>query len=267
MLAAANPLYGRFRTNLSRDPHQNVLKNVNLPAALLSRFDVMFLIIDRVDSDRDLALAKHVTYVHQNEVPPPLEFDPLSPAFMRAYISQARRIDPVVPPALASFIAEAYVEMRAREHEASLKSASSGRGVLTARQLLSILRMAQARARLRFSLEVSEEDVREAIRLVNASTASISAPDDDDLSGAKDRDFMSRIFSILRDMYVAKARGGSAAASASDSSAAIRMAELEERVTRAGFSREQLEATLADYAENNVIMVNPSRTLVDFVAA
>lgn len=59
ILAAANPVYGRYNKNLK--PHENI----NLPAALLSRFDLIFLLLDQADSENDMALAKHVASVHQ----------------------------------------------------------------------------------------------------------------------------------------------------------------------------------------------------------
>ena len=59
VLAAANPLYGRY--NLSLTPSQNI----NLPNALLSRFDLLFLLIDSAKLEQDEALARHVTYVHR----------------------------------------------------------------------------------------------------------------------------------------------------------------------------------------------------------
>lgn len=263
ILAAANPLYGRFRRNLVRDPHQNLLKNVNLPAALLSRFDLLFLILDQPNTDNDLALARHVTYVHKNNVHPPLEFEALSPAFLRAYISQARAIPAYIPEALSSYIVESYVEMRARDLQASRRASENGRGMLTPRQLLSILRMSQALARLHFRLEVAREDVDEAIRLVKASKSSILS----DPSGAEGgsgaagggggvrEDVRSRVFNLLRDMI--KTSGATS----------LKMAEVQERVTHAGFSEADLEATLREYEGLNVLHMNASRTRVDFVLA
>jgi DNA replication licensing factor MCM7 len=58
ILAAANPVYGRYNKKLS--PHDNI----NLPAALLSRFDILFLLLDTAETDRDVELARHVTQVH-----------------------------------------------------------------------------------------------------------------------------------------------------------------------------------------------------------
>lgn len=64
ILAAANPTYGRYNDKLK--PHENI----NLPAALLSRFDLIFLLLDRQNVDSDVALAKHVASVHKNLAAP-----------------------------------------------------------------------------------------------------------------------------------------------------------------------------------------------------
>ena len=57
VLAAANPLYGRYNRRKS------LSENVNLPNSLLSRFDLMFLILDVADVDRDMALNAGHRYV------------------------------------------------------------------------------------------------------------------------------------------------------------------------------------------------------------
>jgi DNA replication licensing factor MCM7 len=59
ILAAANPLYGRYNKSISA--HQNI----NLPAALLSRFDLIFVLLDTYDKFKDFELAKHIGHVHQ----------------------------------------------------------------------------------------------------------------------------------------------------------------------------------------------------------
>lgn len=60
VLAAANPLWGRYNR------HKSLSENINLPNSLLSRFDLMFLILDVADVDKDIALARHVTFVHRH---------------------------------------------------------------------------------------------------------------------------------------------------------------------------------------------------------
>ena len=77
ILAAANPLYGRY------NPKASPVENINLPAALLSRFDVMFLILDKPNRDDDERLAQHVTYVHMHNAHPELEHETIDPVLMR----------------------------------------------------------------------------------------------------------------------------------------------------------------------------------------
>ena len=92
ILAAANPKYGRYNKRADADPHIAMLKNINLPAALMSRFDLLFLLLDTVDSENDKALAAHITYVHKHNEHPPLDFQPADPAFMRQYISVCKHV-------------------------------------------------------------------------------------------------------------------------------------------------------------------------------
>ena len=77
ILAAANPAFGRYNIKKSAEA------NIQLPAALLSRFDLLWLIRDKCDSENDLRLAQHVTYVHQHSVQPPSQFEPLDMKLMR----------------------------------------------------------------------------------------------------------------------------------------------------------------------------------------
>lgn len=69
ILAAANPRYGRY------NPRMKPTDNINLPAALLSRFDLLFLLLDKPNMDADLRLAQHITYVHKALRHPPMEHD------------------------------------------------------------------------------------------------------------------------------------------------------------------------------------------------
>lgn len=190
VLAAANPLYGRYNRRKS------LSENVNLPNSLLSRFDLMFLILDVADVDRDMALARHVTFVHQNEGTDtkkadggvdtvPMDEDEedefglekeqeedndqqkttlVTSGMLREYISRARKHQPVVPVDVAPYIVEAYVSLRSQGTPTGGQTKNGDQTVMTARQLLSILRLSQGLARLRFSDYVAREDVDEAIR-------------------------------------------------------------------------------------------------------
>ena len=242
VLAAANPLYGRY--NKRKSPSENI----NLPAALLSRFDLMFLILDKADLDADTALARHITFVHANNRHPELDFVPLESAFIRAYISQARQLDPYVPEGLTNFIVQSYVDMRARDADSARDAGVQS--VMTARQLLSILRLSQALARLRFSRRVELEDVEEAIRLVHMCKASLL--EDDTFTG---EDPTTRIYSLIRDH--ATARGQTT----------VNYAAIERTLLTKGFTQEQIDACLEEYEGIAVWQINSSRTQITFVNA
>ncbi|KAJ7377008.1 DNA replication licensing factor MCM7 [Desmophyllum pertusum] len=99
ILAAANPAYGRY------NPKKSAEQNIQLPAALLSRFDVLWLIQDKPDRDNDLRLAQHITYVHQHCSHPPMQFTSLDMNLMRRYIAACKEKQPLIPEALTDYIA------------------------------------------------------------------------------------------------------------------------------------------------------------------
>jgi hypothetical protein len=69
----------RGRYDMRRTPAENI----NLPPALLSRFDLLWLILDRADMESDLEMARHIVHVHQNLESPALGFTPLEPSVLR----------------------------------------------------------------------------------------------------------------------------------------------------------------------------------------
>jgi len=107
ILAAANPVYGRYNKKLQ--PHENI----NLPAALLSRFDLIFLLLDTANGDRDVQLARHVTQVHQTLNAPQASLDvKIEAETMRSFIAYAQTFQPIIPAELHNYIVAKYVEKR-----------------------------------------------------------------------------------------------------------------------------------------------------------
>ena len=75
VLAAANPVYGQY--DKARRPQENI----GLPDSLLSRFDLLFIVLDQLDSGLDRTLAEHVVCLHQHRRPGTLmEPEPLQVA-------------------------------------------------------------------------------------------------------------------------------------------------------------------------------------------
>mmetsp|Transcript_27064 Transcript_27064/g.58015 ORF Transcript_27064/g.58015 Transcript_27064/m.58015 type:complete len:921 (+) Transcript_27064:68-2830(+) len=286
VLAAANPLYGRYNRRKS------LSENVNLPNSLLSRFDLMFLILDVADVDKDMALARHVTFVHQNEgtdtkkadggadtIPMDEDEDDedfglekeqeeentqqttlVTSGMLREYISRARKHQPYVPADVAPYIVEAYVSLRSQGTPTGGQTKNGDQTVMTARQLLSILRLSQGLARLRFSDYVAREDVDEAIRLTHMSKSNLT----DDQGGPGDQgsskrkwggeDVTSRIFNIIRDY------------STSSRSTRIELKLVEAMVLRKGFTDQQLKQCLEDYQSLDIIQMNSTGTHIDLLS-
>ncbi|ORZ40250.1 MCM2/3/5 family-domain-containing protein [Catenaria anguillulae PL171] len=254
ILAAANPVYGRYNTALS--PNQNI----NLPAALLSRFDIVFLLLDTPDMDNDVRLAQHVTQVHMlNQAPEKSDQVLLTEEEMRVYISQAVRERPIVPAAVGEYMTNVYVGIRKEEARQP-----TDYGYTTARTLVSILRMSQALCRLRFSSEVSVGDVDEALRLMSVSKQSLS----DKRSGKRKRgeNPTTAIFNLLKQMVGAEEAaatvGGAGDEDDDMETGEVPMSELRERVIAKGMTEAQLEDMLREYTELGVLYVTADRSKV-----
>ncbi|KAJ1508741.1 Mcm2-7 hexameric complex component, partial [Coelomomyces lativittatus] len=243
VLAAANPVYGRYNTSLS--PNQNI----NLPAALLSRFDIVFLLLDIPHLDQDTLLAQHVTQVHMTNKAPGFNGEGaadgsqgLSLTEMRAYIAEARTYRPTVPEDVADYLTHVYVGIRQEERHSHLEY-----GYTTARTLISILRMSQALARLRFSTIISIQDVDEALRLMNVSKVSLL-----EKKHKKYEHPVTKIFNLMRSMH-------------QEDQEEINLIELRERVIAKGLTETQLEQTLKEYSDLGVIYVTTDRSKVRWI--
>lgn len=239
ILAAANPLYGRY------NPRISPVENINLPAALLSRFDVMFLLLDSPSRETDEELASHVTYVHMHNKHPEAEDSGVmfTPHEVRQYVAKARTYRPIVPTSISDYMVGAYVAMRKRQKKDEARKQQFSH--VTPRTLLGIVRLSQALARLRFSEEVVREDVDEALRLIEVSKASLY---NDGESGA-DHTPSSKIYTLIRTL-----RDSGAAAMGDDEDNALSIRRIRERVLAKGFTEDQLTTTLHEYANLNVCL-------------
>lgn len=237
ILAAANPAFGRYNIKKSAEA------NIQLPAALLSRFDLLWLIRDKVDSEKDLRLAQHVTYVHQHSVQPPTQIEPLDMKLMSHYITACKRKQPVIPQSLTEYIVGVYVDMR---REARGNKGGINQTYTSARTLLALLRLATALARLRMADVVEREDVNEAMRLTEMSKQSLY---DEEQAGRSVRP-IDAVYGIIREMADPDT---------------VRFDEARQRILAKGYTPNQFDECLDEYERLNVWHINQSRTRITFV--
>ncbi|KAK4948756.1 MCM DNA helicase complex subunit [Elasticomyces elasticus] len=162
ILASANPIGSKYNPNLP------VPQNIDLPPTLLSRFDLVYLVLDRIDEVNDRRLAKHLVGMYLEDMPENASREEVLPVeFLTAYISYARQnIHPQLTPQASKSLVEAYIQMRSL---GSSIQASDRRITATTRQLESMIRLSEAHAKMRLAHTVTEADVAEAVRLIKSA--------------------------------------------------------------------------------------------------
>ncbi|KAF1809433.1 MCM-domain-containing protein [Eremomyces bilateralis CBS 781.70] len=162
ILASANPIGSKYNPNLP------VPANIDLPPTLLSRFDLVYLVLDQVDEMHDRRLARHLVGMYLEDAPENAASKEVLPVeFLTAYISYARQVcTPRITEGAARRLSDAYVAMRALGSD--VRSADR-RITATTRQLESMIRLAEAHAKMRLAETVEESDVDEAVRLIKSA--------------------------------------------------------------------------------------------------
>ncbi|KAK4535969.1 hypothetical protein CDCA_CDCA06G1994 [Cyanidium caldarium] len=201
VLAAANPLFGSF------DDARGAAEQIDFASTILSRFDLIFVIKDVRDDERDRTIAQHVLALHQRvnrlrlQSSPGGSLDDASDAFtptdavlagaastgasmlnadglvpldkLRRYIAYVRRhCAPRLSPEAAELLRTAYVHIRQ-----DVRSAADDAPVpvpITVRQLESMVRLTEALAKMRLSSTATAADAEEALRLFRVATIAAS---------------------------------------------------------------------------------------------
>ena len=197
ILAAANPVGGHY------NKAKTVSENLKMGSALLSRFDLVFILLDKPDEERDQLLSKHVMLMHSRrstgqaavarrvpggnievgtssqqdtsrlfcdtsisdrlKLPPEEVFDPIPHQLLRKYIAYARTyVHPNLSPQAAQVIQEFYLHLRRQRQGPNATP-------ITTRQLESLIRLSEARARLELHEVVSEQDARDVVEIMKFS--------------------------------------------------------------------------------------------------
>ncbi|VDM52675.1 unnamed protein product [Angiostrongylus costaricensis] len=253
IIAAANPAFGRY------NPKRSIEQNIDLPAALLSRFDLLWLIQDKPNRDGDRRLASHITYVHMNSKQPEIEgMKPIDMRLIRQDLSNrcGRTCRVHFTDGLLKWLngsnrlletlfgkgplVEMYVDLRRNARESDDSTFTSPR------LLLSVIRMSTALARLRLSNVVSPDDIEEAIRLMQASKDSLRP----EMHQKEIRHSpVDQAFAVLRELNL------------SSGEEAIPFKTALESCTRRGITEEALRNAILVHEANGVIMIDPQQRI------
>lgn len=150
ILAAANPLYGKY------DSFKNITENVNLPIPLLTRFDIVYVIRDIPEREKDHLIASHILEIHRDterNTQFVIDIDLFS-----KYLAYSRTIEPKLSIEAIDKIRNYYMKMRNVESEGMI--------TVTPRQLEGLVRLATARAKLLLKDYVDSDDAERAIYLI-----------------------------------------------------------------------------------------------------
>ena len=177
LLAAANPKYGRF------DKYTAIAEQINMPPTLLSRFDLIFTMMDRPNEEMDTKTAEHILETHYageliarsenigkveeaekehfEEAMQIMEPD-VSPELMRKYVAWSKRnVFPVMTEEAKNKFLDFYIGLRRQGYEDEDAPVP-----VTARQLEALIRLGEARARARLSDKITVEDAERVINVV-----------------------------------------------------------------------------------------------------
>uniref|UniRef100_A0A6I8PEL4 DNA helicase MCM8 n=1 Tax=Ornithorhynchus anatinus TaxID=9258 RepID=A0A6I8PEL4_ORNAN len=192
IVAAANPVGGHY------NKAKTVSENLKMGSALLSRFDLVFILLDTPNEDHDHLLSEHVmamragkskiiqsaTVVRLNsqdsntsllevvsdkplserlKVIPGENLDPIPHQLLRKYVGYSRQyVHPRLSPEAAQALQEFYLELR--KQNLGLDSTP-----ITTRQLESLIRLTEARARLELREKATKEDAEDVIEIMKYS--------------------------------------------------------------------------------------------------
>ncbi len=179
ILAAANPRMGRF------DDYDPIPEQINLPALILSRFDLIFPLMDKPSEEKDRNLADHM--LNLQSTPEEVVKPELSKEELRKLIIYARKY---VKPDFQNEEAKQKLEDFFVEWRKTVSGAeAAGEEVvpITARQLEALVRLAKCNARVRLSETVTVEDAEKAIELFREQLRKLGMEDE---SGKPDIDML-----------------------------------------------------------------------------
>ena len=168
VLAAANPLYGRY------DDLKHAAEQIDFQSSILSRFDSIFIVKDVRKEAIDKAIASHVVNLHMNKISEQDNAD-ISIGDLKKYLTYAKlKISPRVSEEAGQMLQDMYVTDRQNSKEQRLSKKTTGIPI-TVRQLEAIIRISESIAKMHLQSVVTSQHVQEAHRLFKISTLNAAA--------------------------------------------------------------------------------------------
>ncbi|KAG5857422.1 hypothetical protein ANANG_G00019300 [Anguilla anguilla] len=192
IIAAANPVGGHYNKG------KTVSENLKMGSALLSRFDLVFILLDTPNEDHDHLLSEHVMAMRSGrkgalssatvartptqdsnvsllevvsdkplsdrlKVLPGEALDPIPHQLLRKYVGYARHyVHPTLSAEAAQVLQDFYLELRKQNQAADSTP-------ITTRQLESLIRLTEARARLELREKATKTDAEEVVEIMKHS--------------------------------------------------------------------------------------------------
>jgi replicative DNA helicase Mcm len=158
LLGAANPKLGRFDLSLP------LAQQFNLAPTLVSRFDLIYPMTDTPEAERDDEIATHILNTHTTQS---VGISALSVDLLRKYIAHAKTINPRLTKEATTIIKQYYTKVRALANNMHTVP-------ITARSLEALIRLSEASARMRLSQEVSPDDAKLVVSIVDGCLRQIA---------------------------------------------------------------------------------------------
>merc|ERR1712217_62341 len=235
VVAAANPKFGTY------DDLANTADQMDFETTILSRFDMMFLVKDVRDPERDYALCKHMVGLHSGEVMEAKE-GPMPVLELRKYLSYCRdRCDPRVSPEAAEVLENKYVEIR--QH----MKAEGDAIPITVRQLEAIIRISESLAKMELRDEVEVGHVEESVRLFMRSTMDSTNKNREELA-PEEREELDKAMEHLRRLVP---RGGRKNIYSLESSL-VQTGGVDERTARKAINLMKMKGEFIERGNNTV---------------
>eukprot|EP00439_Symbiodinium_sp_Y106_P087119 s125_g40.t1 len=166
VLAAANPRFGSY------DEMAGAADQMDFETTILTRFDMMFLVKDIRDEEKDYTLAMHLIGLH-NEGKQEESKAPFSVQDLRKYIAYCRsKCSPRLKPEAKEVLINHYLTIRKK-----IKEDSQAVVPITVRQLEAIVRISESLAKMELQQDADIGHVEEALRMFTVSTLDSANPD------------------------------------------------------------------------------------------